>query len=484
MFFRLPAIFNSQAIDGGVNRTPSHNASTDTDTMSAHHTWCYTLTRGSSWIVCPKQFLIPSLVSRHVSRAAQYTQHFVLFVTFLYFSFVHWLRLKVDHVQNTLRRFTKPWRWRCYGSSTSHKFRFCGSTTLVVLDSSCPGDWTCDTDGPEIRTCGVHENTTQLVSCGRCWPFTWDDDLSLGKRSDPTNQKIKKLTSEQSDIKRLTWTRVPQGIHADVHKYMNKLVSLAVLTTDFSPTENCVYQNVGSSGQWSTSCLSSHCPSARLRGILKMNEVRLMLENWTQGVVSNVKMSNPVVIFRAVCLEEVAVVTTIDASFAKARKRECSKRILTTRSVEKGASASACSMIEFNSAAIHAVVGSTLAPESAALTNAFDREIYVRLLVATSFTGETSRRFPLSISTGRLGNDGDRCQVTLWLSVVDGSKIKERQTIFDLLVIQALLENSVVHMKGVPTTLTPEDIKTTERVMTEVFKSRLESGKYALHQAG
>ena len=56
-------------------------------------------------MVCPKHFLIPSLVSRHVSRPAQYIQHFVLFFIFLYFSFFQQLRLKVDHVQNTLRRF-------------------------------------------------------------------------------------------------------------------------------------------------------------------------------------------------------------------------------------------------------------------------------------------------------------------------------------------------------------------------------------------
>ena len=52
----------------------------DADTLSPQHIAliCYTLTRGSR-IVCPKHFLIPSRVSRHVSRPAQYTQHFVSF---------------------------------------------------------------------------------------------------------------------------------------------------------------------------------------------------------------------------------------------------------------------------------------------------------------------------------------------------------------------------------------------------------------------
>ena len=84
-----------------VNRTPCHIACTDVNTVSTQHIalMCYTLTRGSSCAF--HKIFIPSLVSRHVSRLAQHTQHFDI-------SFVHQLRLKVDHVQNTLRRFTKP----------------------------------------------------------------------------------------------------------------------------------------------------------------------------------------------------------------------------------------------------------------------------------------------------------------------------------------------------------------------------------------
>ena len=52
--------------------------------------------------------VILSLVPRHVSRPAQYTQYIDLILTVLHFSFAHQLRLKVDHVPNTLRRFTGP----------------------------------------------------------------------------------------------------------------------------------------------------------------------------------------------------------------------------------------------------------------------------------------------------------------------------------------------------------------------------------------
>ena len=40
---------------------------------------------------------VPSLVPRHVSRPAQYTQHFDLIFGVLYLFFSHRLRLKVDH---------------------------------------------------------------------------------------------------------------------------------------------------------------------------------------------------------------------------------------------------------------------------------------------------------------------------------------------------------------------------------------------------
>ena len=75
-----------------VNRTPCHMACTNVNTLSAQRIVliCYTLTRGSRLMNCvPKHFLNPSLVSRHVSRPAHHTQHFVLYFTVLYFSFAH-----------------------------------------------------------------------------------------------------------------------------------------------------------------------------------------------------------------------------------------------------------------------------------------------------------------------------------------------------------------------------------------------------------
>ena len=92
-----------------VNRTLCHSACTDVNTVSSFWHWFVTgslVAQGSSCAF--HRIVIPSLVPRHVSRPAQCTQHSDIIFTVLYFSFAHRLRLKVDHVRSTLRRFTRP----------------------------------------------------------------------------------------------------------------------------------------------------------------------------------------------------------------------------------------------------------------------------------------------------------------------------------------------------------------------------------------
>ena len=91
-------------------------------TLCPHSTLHWFVTRSRvAQVVLSKKIVMPSIVPRHLSQLAQYTQQFHLNFTVLCFSFAHLLRLKVDHFGNTLRRFTRPWRWRFYGSRTSHK---------------------------------------------------------------------------------------------------------------------------------------------------------------------------------------------------------------------------------------------------------------------------------------------------------------------------------------------------------------------------
>ena len=87
--FRLLATFRSQAIDGGVNRPLSHIAYTDTNTLSARHTWCHTLTRGSRLRLClpSKTFLhLVICLTRHVVWSAQHAFLVVLYTVLIHFT--------------------------------------------------------------------------------------------------------------------------------------------------------------------------------------------------------------------------------------------------------------------------------------------------------------------------------------------------------------------------------------------------------------
>ena len=65
--------FISTSAPVSMNRTPSHIACADTNTLSAHQTWWKTLTHGSSCLSCAwNNFFILSLVARRVVWPAQH----------------------------------------------------------------------------------------------------------------------------------------------------------------------------------------------------------------------------------------------------------------------------------------------------------------------------------------------------------------------------------------------------------------------------
>ena len=92
----------------GVKRAPSHLACTDVNTVSTQHIAPirHTLTRGSSGPFHKWSFhLLFRAMSHDLPRTPSTST--TSFFTVLYFSFAHRRRLKVDPVQNTLRRFTR-----------------------------------------------------------------------------------------------------------------------------------------------------------------------------------------------------------------------------------------------------------------------------------------------------------------------------------------------------------------------------------------
>ena len=107
-------------------------------------------------------------------------------------------------------------------------------------------------------------------------------------------------------------------------------------------------------------------------------------------------------------------------------------------------------MVEFQSATISRVVKSTLASESASLTTALDRQLYLRLLVQSLQFGEPvyapDWRHKL-VTPGSLATDAK----SLYDHLNTTGKIpKERQTMIDLLVARDLIEAGSVRLCWAP----------------------------------
>ena len=108
--FRLPATFNSQAIDGMCQQNTFSDCMyrrrhfVSTSHMMLHaHAWLKLKNCVPNTFVHSISCSAPCLTTCTVHPAFCPLIHLPLLL-----SFFHWLRLKVDHVQNTLRRFTRP----------------------------------------------------------------------------------------------------------------------------------------------------------------------------------------------------------------------------------------------------------------------------------------------------------------------------------------------------------------------------------------
>ena len=106
--------------------------------------------------------------------------------------------------------------------------------------------------------------------------------------------------------------------------------------------------------------------------------------------------------------------------------------------------AATCNIVEFQSTTIARVARSTMAAESASLSQAVDRQLYLRLLVECILHGEPNMqmdwRMRLKIP-GVIVTDAKSLFDHLGKS---GSIPTERQTLIDLLVARDLQENGAV----------------------------------------
>ena len=187
--------------------------------------------------------------------------------------------------------------------------------------------------------------------------------------------------------------------------------------------------------------------------------------------------------FRKIDLSKIMVVTSLDASFAKEEGLKsqsgfcsmiCSSDVITGPTI--------CNLVEYQSVRISRVVKSTMAAESAALSTALDRQLYLRLLVESMLHGEPETnedwRHQLKIP-GVLVTDArslfDHINKT-------GSLPTERQTLIDLLVARDLVEANAVKVCWVPTTHQLADVFTKMMKPPPVMEKFLRTGFYSLVQ--
>ena len=93
--------------------------------------------------------------------------------------------------------------------------------------------------------------------------------------------------------------------------------------------------------------------------------------------------------FRPLDLENLTILTIMDASFANEEGSKSQMgflNLMTTSSVESGPSI--CNNVEFQSTTISRIVRSTMAAESASLSQAVDRQLYLRLFIECALFGE------------------------------------------------------------------------------------------------
>jgi hypothetical protein len=174
--------------------------------------------------------------------------------------------------------------------------------------------------------------------------------------------------------------------------------------------------------------------------------------------------------FTPLDLDNLLVVTPFDASFAKEEGMKSQSgfmSLLTDRRILEGRAPAA--LVEFQSARISRVVKSTMSAESASLSLALDRQLYLRLLVEAFIWGE-----PDTTGNWRHNLKLPGIMVTDARSLYDhlcttGSMPSERQTLIDLLIARDLTEAKAMEIRWVPTTHMLADALTKSMKLSDVI---------------
>jgi hypothetical protein len=202
-----------------------------------------------------------------------------------------------------------------------------------------------------------------------------------------------------------------------------------------------------------------------------------------RALVKACSSGNARIVIPKIDLSKVNVVTAFDASFAHEdglKSQAGFLSLLSTTDILRGDAP--CALLEFQSSTISRVVKSTMAAESASLSTALDRQLYLRLLLQSLLHGEPEYtpdwRHKLKIP-GVMVTDAKSLHDHLNST---GKIPKERQTMIDLLVARDLVEAGAVSLRWVPTTHMLADVLTKAMKPGPVFERFRTQQLYALAQ--
>jgi hypothetical protein len=314
-----------------------------------------------------------------------------------------------------------------------------------------------------------------------------DDGLLAGDRSHKKYQKVYKAINERFNIREwhdlmtgtadylgMQWSQDAHGVQVNMDVYIQGINELDVKASkpaggDPPGLENedvHMFRSVLAKVRWPV----SHVIPELAYSVSALAQVRpqdLSEDHVKQlnGVVQALRKLSETgkakVILPKINIEQITVMTALDASFAKEpgmKSQAGFMSFLTDWSVMQVEAP--CALVEFQSVTISRVVKSTLAAESMSLSTALDRQLYLRLLVQSLLHGEPvydpEWRHKLKVP-GVLITDAKSLYDHLNTT---GKVPKERQTLIDLLVARDLIETGAVKLMWVPTAHMVADILT------------------------
>jgi hypothetical protein len=336
-----------------------------------------------------------------------------------------------------------------------------------------------------------------------------DDGLIFGDPKERTYKDARRKINEHFNIKE--WHRLDAPIKREDDEYLgacwNQDIKNHTITIDMNRYFGTIKPDIPPRGGDDTAELNAAQQKAFRSQVMKLSwPVRHVLPQLAYGVsyltsknnqatigdwkqlyklqteaLDLVSKNEACIVFRKLDMDNLLIVTSLDASFSKEEgmKSQCGFISVITENTILD-QPTLCSIVEYQSTRITRVVKSTMAAESAALSLALDRQLYLRLMLEAILYGEPPMgpnwRHELKIP-GILVTDArslhDHINKT-------GSLPSERQTLIDLLIARDLTEAETIMVRWVPTTHQLADILTKSMKSPAILQKLLRKQLYCL----